>query len=219
MPKIVDIEQAMSQIKSGATIMIGGFMNCGTPPSLIEAILARDITDLTIISNDHGMAGCGISKLVAAKRVKKAIATHVGLNPETGVQMNQGEMEVTVIPQGTFAERIRSGGAGLGGFLTPTGVGTVIEEGKQKLTIDGKTYLLELPLRADVALLLANKADHHGNLFYRRATRNFQPLMALAADLVIAEAEEISPEPLDPDMVHTPGILVKYVVGTSKEGR
>ena len=213
MEKIVNMEQAVDQIKSGSTVMIGGFMNCGTPPGLIEALLARDdIKDLTVISNDHGMAGQGISKLVAARKIKKAIATHLGLNPETGVQMNEGYMDVTVMPQGTFAERIRCGGAGLGGVLTPTGVGTVIEEGKQKMELDGRTYLLERPLRADFALLLANKADRHGNLFYRRATRNFQPMMAMAADVVIAEAENIFDEPLDPDMVHTPGILVKYLV-------
>lgn len=213
MKKLVSIEQAVDHLKSGSTVMIGGFMACGTPPALIEAILKRDdIKDLTVISNDHGMTGLGISKLVAAKRVKKAIATHLGLNPETGAQMNAGEMEVQVIPQGTFAERIRCGGAGLGGFLTPTGVGTVVEEGKEKMVVDGRTYLLEKPLRADVALLLAHKADQYGNLFYRRATRNFQPLMAMAADLVIAEVEEIVDGALDPDLVHTPGILVKYLV-------
>jgi len=145
MQKLVNIEQAVDQIKSGSTIMIGGFMSCGTPPNLIEAILARDIKDLTVISNDHGMNGTGISKLVAARRIKKAIATHLGLNPETGVQMNEGFMEVQVMPQGTFCERIRCGGGGLGGVLTPTGVGTVIEEGKQKMVIDGRTYLLERP--------------------------------------------------------------------------
>ena len=212
MKKLVSMEEAVSRIKSGSTVMIGGFMNCGTPPGLIEAILARDIKDLTVISNDHGMAGAGISKLVAARRIKKAIATHLGLNPETGVQMNEGFMEVQVMPQGTFAERIRAGGAGLGGILTPTGVGTVIEEGKEKIVVDGKTYLLELPLRADVALLLANRADSYGNLFFRRAARNFQPLMAMAADMVIAEVENFSEEPLDPDLVHAPGILVKYLV-------
>ncbi len=213
MKKLVNIEHAVDQIKSGSTVMIGGFMACGTPPALIEAILRReDLRDLTVISNDHGMTGVGISKLVAAKRVKKAIATHLGLNPETGVQMNAGEMEVQVIPQGTFAERIRCGGAGLGGFLTPTGVGTVVEEGKEKMVIDGRTYLLEKPLRADVALLLAHQADQYGNLFYRRATRNFQPLMAMAADVVIAEVEEIVEGALNPDLVHTPGILVKYLV-------
>lgn len=212
MRKLVNIEQAVDQIKSGSTIMIGGFMSCGTPPNLIEAILARDIKDLTVISNDHGMNGTGISKLVAARRIKKAIATHLGLNPETGVQMNEGFMEVQVMPQGTFCERIRCGGGGLGGVLTPTGVGTVIEEGKQKMVIDGKTYLLELPLRAETALLLAHRADSHGNLFFRRATRNFQTLMAMAADTVIVEVENYSEEPLDPDMIHIPGILVKYLV-------
>lgn len=213
MTKITGMQEAVERIKSGSTVMIGGFMNCGTPPGLIEALLARDdLEGLTVISNDHGMSGLGISRLVAARKIKKAVATHLGLNPETGVQMNEGFMEVTVMPQGTFAERIRCGGSGLGGVLTPTGVGTVVEEGKQKIELDGKTYLLERPLRADFALLLAHKADRCGNLFYRRATRNFQPLMAMAADVVIAEAEIISDEPLDPDMVHTPGILVHYLV-------
>lgn len=212
MNKLINIEEAVDQIKSGSTVMIGGFMNCGTPPSLIKALLRRDdIRDLTVISNDHGINGLGISKLVAAKRIKKAIATHLALNPETGVQMNNGEMEVQVMPQGTFAERIRCGGAGLGGFLTPSGVGTLVEEGKEKMVIDGRTYLLEKPLRADVALLLAHRADHYGNLFYRLATKNFQPMMAMAADVVIAEAREIV-DALDLDMVHTPGILVKYLV-------
>jgi acetate CoA/acetoacetate CoA-transferase alpha subunit len=212
MNKLINIDEAVDQIRSGSTVMIGGFMNCGTPPALIEALLRRDdISGLTVISNDHGMEGRGISKLVAAKKIKKAIATHLGLNPETGVQMNAGEMEVQVMPQGTFAERIRCGGAGLGGFLTPAGVGTVVEEGKEKMVVDGRTYLLEKPLRADVALLLAHRADHYGNLFYRLATRNFQPMMAMAADVVIAEAEEIV-DALDPDMVHTPGILVKHLV-------
>ena len=213
MRKLISMEQAVDHIKSGSTVMIGGFMNCGTPPGLVEALLARDdIKDLTVISNDHGIAGHGISKLVSARKIRKAISTHLGLNPETGVQMNEGFMDVTVMPQGTFSERIRCGGSGLGGVLTPAGVGTVVEEGKQKIELDGKTYLLERPLRADVALLLAHKADHYGNLFYRRATRTFQPMMAMAADVVIAEVENILDEPLDPDFVHTPGILVKYLV-------
>jgi acetate CoA/acetoacetate CoA-transferase alpha subunit len=213
MNKLVSIEQAVDRIASGSTVMVGGYLSCGTPPSLIEAILKRDdIKDLTVISNDHGMAGGGISKLVAAKKIKKAIVTHVGLNPETGVQVNAGEMEIQVIPQGTLAERIRCGGAGLGGFLTPTGVGTVVEDGKEKIAVDGRTYLLEKPLRADVALLLAHRADQYGNLFYRRAARNFQPIMAMAADLVIAEVENLVDGAMDPDLVHTPGILVEYLV-------
>ncbi|MDL2259856.1 CoA transferase subunit A [Deltaproteobacteria bacterium OttesenSCG-928-K17] len=213
MKKLISLEQAVDQIKSGSTVMIGGFMNCGTPPKLMAALAARDdIKDLTVISNDHSMTGVGISKLVAARKIKKAIATHLGLNPETGTQMDEGFMDVTVMPQGTFAERIRCGGAGLGGVLTPTGVGTVIEEGKQKIVLDGITYLLERPLRADVALLLAHKGDKFGNLFFRRATKTFQPMMAMAADVVIAEVENLSDEALDPDMIHTPGILVKHMV-------
>ena len=211
MAQIISPEKAAELVKDGSRVMIGGFMNCGTPPKIIDALLACGVKDLTIIANDNSMPGKGISRLVAEKRIKKTISTHLGLNPETSVQMDAGILEVEVMPQGTFAERIRCGGGGLGGVLTPVGVGTVIEEGKQKFTIDGKTYLLELPLRAEIALLKSWRSDRHGNTVFRRSTRNMQPLMAMAADIVIVEAEEIV-DCIDPDQIHTPGIVVDYLV-------
>ena len=168
---------------------------------------------MILISNDTGFADRGVGKLVAFNKVKKVIASHIGTNRETGNKMNAGEIEVELIPQGTLAEQIRSAGAGLGGFLTPTGAGTVVEENKQTMEFDGKRYILERPIRADVALLKAHKADTSGNLVYRRAARNFNPLMAMAADLVIVEADEIvEAGQLDPDEVMTPCIFVDLIV-------
>jgi acetate CoA/acetoacetate CoA-transferase alpha subunit len=172
------------------------------------------LKDITLISNDAGNDKFdGIGTLICQKRVKKLIASHAGLNPQVAVQMNAGELEVELVPQGTLAERIRCGGTGLGGVLTPTGIGTVVAEGKQIITVNGKDYLLETPLRADVAVIKAWKADEFGNLVYRRAARNFNPMMAMAADIVIAEVEEVVPVgEIDPDMVMTPGVCVDYVV-------
>jgi acetate CoA/acetoacetate CoA-transferase alpha subunit len=193
--------------------MIGGFLGTGTPESLVDGLVEKKIKDLTIIANDTAFIDKGVGKLVVNKQVKKAIVSHIGTNPETGRQMNAGEMEVILVPQGTLAERIRCAGAGLGGVLTPTGVGTVVEQGKEKKEIDGKTYLLELPLKADIALIKAAKADTMGNLVYRRAARNFNPLMAMAADFVIVEAEEIvEVGGLDPDEIMTPGIFVDLII-------
>lgn len=213
MNKAGTIAAACEHVQDGATVMIGGFLAVGSPENIIDALVAKKVTGLTVIANDSGWPDRGIGKLVVARQVKKLIASHVGTNPETGRQMNAGEMEVVLTPQGTLAEQIRAGGAGLGGVLTPTGVGTVVEQGKQKLTIDGREFLIELPLRADVALIKARKADKAGNLVYHRSARNFNPLMALAADFVIAEAEEIVEiGEIDPDEVMTPGILVDMVV-------
>lgn len=213
MAKIATAKEAVNYIEDGMTIMIGGFMGVGTPENLIDAIVAKGIKELTVISNDTSFPGRGNGKLVDAGSLKKVIASHIGTNPITGQLMNKGVIEVNLIPQGTLAERIRAGGAGLGGILTPTGVGTVVEENKTVLTIQERKYLLELPLRADVALLRAYKADEAGNLVYRRATRNFNPLMAFAADLIIAEVEEILPlGALDPDEIVTPGVLVDILV-------
>jgi acetate CoA/acetoacetate CoA-transferase alpha subunit len=193
--------------------MIGGFLCVGTPELLVDALVKKGVRDLTIIGNDTGYPDRGIGKLIVSGQTKKAIVSHIGTNKETGRLMNTGELEVDLVPQGTLAERIRSAGAGLGGFLTPTGVGTIVEEGKQTLTIDGKKYLLELPLKADIALLKAWKADKLGNLVYRRAARNFNPLMAFSAELVIVEAEEIvEVGELDQDEVVTPGTLVDIIV-------
>lgn len=217
MTKIRTLDEAMDYIKDGMTIMIGGFMGTGTPEIFIDAMVARGFKDLIIIANDTGLPEKGIGKLVVNKQVKKVIASHVGLNPETGRQMNSGEMIVELVPQGTLAEQIRSGGAGIGGFLTQTGIGTAIEEGKQKIEANGKTYLLELPIRADIALIRGSIVDKQGNVFYRGATRNFNPLIATAADMVIAAAEQIVEiGELDPNYVMTPGIFVDFIVEGEK---
>jgi acetate CoA/acetoacetate CoA-transferase alpha subunit len=211
--KVTTASNALASLTHGMTIMIGGFLCVGTPEGLVDEVLAKGSKDLTVIGNDTGFPERGIGKLIVAKRVKKAVASHIGTNPETGRQMHAGETEVVLVPQGTLAEQVRAAGAGLGGVLTPTGVGTVVAEGKQKLTIDGKEYLLELPLFADFALIKAHKADEKGNLVYRRAARNFNPLMAMAAKVVVAEVEEVVPVgAIDPDEVMTPGLFVTYVV-------
>ncbi|MDP3487930.1 MAG: acetate CoA-transferase subunit alpha [Bacillota bacterium] len=211
--KIRTATEALAELKDGMTVMIGGFLGVGAPEGLVTEVLDKGIKDLTVIGNDTGFPDKGIGRLIMAKRVKKAVASHVGTNPETGRQMNAGETEVVLVPQGTLAEQVRAAGAGLGGILTPTGVGTVVEEGKQKLTIDGKEYLLELPMHADFALINAYKADEKGNLVYRRSARNFNPLMAMAAKVVVAEVEHIVPVgEIDPDEVITPGLFVTYLV-------
>lgn len=213
MKKIKTIDEAMSYIKDGMSVMVGGFLGTGNPETLIDALIERKIKDLTLICNDTAFPEIGIGKLIVNKLVKKVITSHIGTNPETGRQMNEGEIEVVLTPQGTLAEQIRSAGAGLGGFLTPTGLGTVVEEGKEKIEIDGKTYLLELPLKADVALLKGAKVDKKGNIYYDKSARNFNPLMAMAADLVIVEADEIvEVGDIDPNDVMTPGIFVDVIV-------
>ena len=217
MNKIKEINEVIEYINDGMTLMIGGFMAIGTPEMLIDAILEKGVKDLTIIANDTGLLDKGIGKLVVNKRVKKVIASHIGLNPETGRQMNAKELIVDLVPQGTLAEQIRCGGAGIGGFLTETGVGTIIEEGKEKKKIGDKEYLLELPLRADIALIRGSVVDKSGNVFYNASTRNFNSLMATAADLVIVGAEKIvEVGELDPNYVMTPGIFVDYIVGGEK---
>jgi acetate CoA/acetoacetate CoA-transferase alpha subunit len=213
MSKITTLEEALAKFADDQVIMIGGFLATGTPETLVDGLVNKGVKNLTVIGNDTSFVDRGIGRLVVNKQIKKCIVSHIGTNKETGRQMTAGEMEVELVPQGTLAERVRSGGAGLGGFLTPTGVGTIVEEGKQKLTINGVEYLVELPLKADIALLKAWKADKSGNLVYRRAARNFNPLMAMAADLVIVEAEEIvEVGELNPDEVVTPGVLVHMIV-------
>jgi acetate CoA/acetoacetate CoA-transferase alpha subunit len=213
MAKIVTTEQALEKIKNNMTLMIGGFLAVGTPESLIDGLLAAGTRDLTVIANDTGYPDRGIGRLVVAKQLKKAIVSHVGTNPETGRQMNAKELDVELVPQGTLAERIRAGGAGLGGVLTPTGIGTIVEAGKQKISVDGRDYLLEKPLKADVALLRADVADKAGNLLYRRSSRNFNPLMAMAAETVIVVANQIVEiGEIDPDQVMTPGIFVDMII-------
>lgn len=212
--KVIRLEEAISYIKDGMTLMIGGFLGNGTPELLIDEIIKRGIKDLTVICNDTAFPDKGIGKLIMNKRVKKVIASHIGTNPETGRQMTAKEIEVELVPQGTLAERIRAKGAGLGGILTPAGVGTVVEEGKEKIKVDGREYLLEKPLGADVALIRGYKADKAGNTIYYKTMRNFNPIMAMAADLVILEVDEIVEiGEMDPDIVVTPGIFIDFIVG------
>ena len=213
MAKIVSKEQALEHIKDGMTIMAGGFLAVGAPEILIDGIVAKGVKDLTVITSDTAYTDKGIGKVIVAKLAKKVIASHIGTNPETGRKMNAKEMEVELVPQGTLAERIRAAGAGLGGVLTPTGLGTMVETGKDRIAVDGREFLLEKPLKADVALLLADVADKSGNLVYRRAARNFNPLMAMAAETVIVVAKTIvETGAIDPDHVMTPGIFVDMIV-------
>lgn len=217
MNKIKSVEEAASYIKDGMTVMLGGFLGVGSPDAVIDKMIDNDIKELTVIANDTSFPDKNIGKLVVDKRVRKVIASHIGTNPETGRQMNEKEMEVILVPQGTLAEQVRAGGTGLGGVLTPTGLGTIVEEGKQKVTVNGREYLVEESLKADVAVIKAHKADKKGNLVYDKATRNFNPLMAMAADLVIVEADEIvETGELDPDVVVTPSIFVDIIVKGEK---
>lgn len=214
MNKIISLDEAASKIRDGMTIMIGGFLGCGTPERMIDKLIERGVKDLTIIANDTSFPDKGLGKLIVSKQVKKAIVSHIGTNKETGRQMTAGETEVVLVPQGTLIEQIRAGGVGLGGVLTPTGLGTVVEEGKQKVTVEGKDYLLELPLRADVALLYGSKVDRKGNIYYNGTTRNFNAIIALAADLVLVEAMElVEVGDIHPNDVMTPGVLVHGIVG------
>ncbi|GAB6155971.1 acetate CoA-transferase subunit alpha [Desulfosporosinus burensis] len=213
MSKVAKREDALARFTDNQWVMIGGFLGTGTPESLVDGLVEKGVKNLTVIANDTAFPGKGVGKLVVNKQTSKVIVSHVGTNPETGRQMHAKEMEVELVPQGTLAERIRSAGAGLGGFLTPTGLGTIVEEGKDKITKGGRTYLLELPLRADIALIKAWKADKNGNLVYRRTSRNFNPVMAMAADFVIVEVEEIVEiGMLDPDEIITPGAVVDMIV-------
>lgn len=215
--KIVSVQEAVSHINDGCSIMIGGFLGCGTSELLMDAIVEKGVKDLTIIGNDTaydsnpGPVGAG--KLIVAKQVKHVIATHIGTNKTTGALMNSGEMEVTLVPQGSLAEKVRAAGMGLGGVITPTGVGTDVAEGKQSITIDGKDYIIEPPVKADVAILKGSIVDKAGNVYYEGTSKNFQPLMAMAADTVIVEAEKlVEIGELDPNYVMTPAILVDYIV-------
>lgn len=214
MNKLISIDDAVNMIEDGMTIMFGGFLGVKNPLRMVDALVEKGVKDITLIANDTAFPEIGIGKLIVNKQVKKLIASHIGTNKETGNQMNSGGLEVELVPQGTLAERIRAAGAGLGGILTPTGLGTVVAEGKTIVESDGIEYLLEKPLRADVALIVGAKVDKKGNIRYSKATRNFNPIMATAADLVIVEADEIvEVGEIDPDDIMTPGIFVDYVVG------
>ena len=209
----ISASQAAELIPDGASVMFGGFMGVGTPDRIIDALVARQARGLTIIGNDTARPGVGVGKLIDAGCVARAMVSHIGTNPVTQQKMIAGAIAVELNPQGTLAERIRAGGCGLGGVLTPTGVGTVVQDGKRTIDVDGVTYLLELPLRADFALIHAHEADYNGNLTYRLTATNFNPVMAFAAGCVIAEPDEIVPTGvIPPDHVRTPGILVHHLV-------
>jgi len=217
------MEEAIAKISDGASIMFGGFIGCGNAHKVVTALADSGKKDLTMICNDASMPNgpdgdeyYGVAKLIHNRQVKKLIASHVGMNPEVAQQMNEGTLEVVLVPQGTLVEMIRAGGAGLGGVITPTGVGTIVEEGAHvhgKIEIDGKTYLIERPLRADVAIISGHKIDKRGNVWYKGTTRNFNHVMATAADLVIAEADHIvEVGEIAPEDVVTPGVFVDYIV-------
>lgn len=214
MNKFKSLNEVLKFIKDGQTIMFGGFLAVGTPEMIIDEIVKKGVKDLTIICNDSGFPDRGVGKLVVNKQVKKIIASHIGTNPETGRQMNTGEMEVELVPQGTLIERIRAAGAGLGGVLTTTGLGTIIANGKDVVIVDGKEYLLEKPLKADVAILAGSIVDKKGNIWYNKSTRNFNPIIATAAELVIVEAEKIVDiGEIEAENIMTPHIFVDYIVG------
>ncbi|EPX83013.1 CoA transferase subunit A [Salipiger mucosus] len=209
----ISIEEAVEMIPDGARVMLSGFMGVGTPDTLVRALAASGKKDLTMIVNDAARPHTGVGPLVRARCVRKFIGSHIGLNPDVQDQMREGSLEVELVPQGTFVERVRAAGVGLGGVLTPTGLGTRIAEGKQTVEVEGRTYLLEPPLRADFALIAARTCDYVGNLSYMLSATNFNPIMALAGDVVIAEPEEIVPVGvIPPDAVKTPGIIVDHVI-------
>ncbi len=212
MKKFISAQDAAKLIPDNATVMIGGFLRCGSPKRVIDAMIERKTSGLTLIANDTGFPDSDRGKLIVNKMVKKAIVTHIGTNPETGKQLNNAEIEVELVPMGTLVEKIRAAGAGLGGFLTPTGVGTIIETGKQTIELNGKKYLLETPLKADFAIVYATKVDRFGNAFLEGTTRNFNTVMATAADTVIIEADEVSETPLDPNLITIAGIFADYIV-------
>jgi acetate CoA/acetoacetate CoA-transferase alpha subunit len=217
-------EEAVAPIQDGATVMIGGFMACGTPEILIDALVKKGVKGLTVICNDAGVPGRGTGKLLANGQIKTLIASHVGLNPEVAQRMNtdvaEDRLECILVPQGTLAERIRAGGAGLGGILTPTGVGTIVAESKEVIKIDGRDYILEKPLHADFALIRASKIDKFGNTVFYGTTKNFNPMMATAANYVIAGACEIvETGDIDPNVIHLSGIFVDAIVGGEKPWR
>jgi 3-oxoacid CoA-transferase subunit A len=214
---VASSDAAISDIEDGASILVSGFGLCGNPENLIAALHRKGVKDLTVISNNCGTTDLGLGILLKARQIRKIVASYVGENKEFERQFLSGEIEVELVPQGTLAERIRAGGAGIGGFYTPTGVGTQIAEGKETRVIDGREYLLELPIRADFALVHAWKADHWGNLVYRLTTRNFAPPMAAAGRITIAEVQHVVPPgEIEPDQVHTPGIYVQRVVKGEK---
>lgn len=219
MKQAIKAAEAAELIPDGSTLLIGGFMGVGSPHRLIDAIVERKSRDLTVVANDTAMPGRGIGKLVSAGCLTKVVASHIGLNPETQQKMISGEIEVDLVPQGTLVERIRAAGVGLGGILTPTGLGTLVEEGKQIVTVNGRDFLLEEPIHGDFALIAAHQADYVGNLEYSLTAHNFNPIMALAGETVIAEPQTIAPVGvISPDSVKTPGILVDHLLERQPDG-
>lgn len=212
MAEIISAATAIQFFKSGQTLMIGGFLGCGSPQLVIDELLKTDLGNWTLIANDTSTPESDRGKLIVAHKIKKALVSHIGTNPQTVAQMNRGELEVELIPQGTLAERVRAGGAGLGGVLTPVGLNTDVAKGKPIIQVDGQDFLLEKPLKADVALVYATYADKYGNLSFYGSTRNFNAIMPLAAQTVIAEVDELSETPLDPNHIVVPGIFIDYLV-------
>ena len=217
MKKTVPLDQAVARIPEGAVVMVGGFMGVGSPVRLIDELVRQRPGNLTLICNDTARPGVGVGRLIDAGLVARVVASHIGTNVTTQQLMLENRLAVELVPQGTLAERIRAGGFGLGGILTPTGVGTLVAQGKQTLQVDGKSYLLETALKADFSLISAKRADYYGNLEYTLTARNFNPLMAMAATITIAEAESIVPVGMiSPDSVITPGVLVHVLVGRER---
>lgn len=217
MVQLITVKEAVNFFKSEQTVMIGGFLDCGSPTLVIDEILKTTLKDFTLIANDTGTAVSNRGKLVVAGKIKKALVSHIGTNTETVRMFNEGLIDVDLQPQGSIAERIRADGAGLGGILTPVGIGTDITKGKQIISINGKDFLLEKPLHADIALVYATYADKFGNLAFHGSTRNFNVLMPMAADIVIVEAEHILDKPISPDNVVVPGIFVDYIIGGTND--
>lgn len=211
MKKIISAQQAISLIEEGSTVMIGGFLSCGAPDKLIDELVEQNIAKLTVISNDTSYPDVDKGKLIVNKQVKRLITSHIGTNPETGKQMNSGELDVELVPMGTLIEKIRAKGTGLGGVLTPTGVGTIIEDSKETIEIGGKKFIFEEPIGADYALIYGTKVDKYGNVAYYGTTRNLNTVMATAAETVIVQADELV-DCLDPNDVIIPGLFIDYIV-------
>jgi acetate CoA/acetoacetate CoA-transferase alpha subunit len=213
MKRAIKSAAAAALVPDGATVLVGGFMGVGSPHRLIDALLARKTRDLTVVCNDLCTPEKGIGKLVVSGQVTRAIVSHIGLNPVAQKRMIAGDLQIELVPQGTLVERIRAGGMGLGGVLTATGIGTPVEDGKQSVEIEGRRFLVEKPIRGDFALIAAHHADYSGNLAYVLTAHNFNPIMALATDAVIAEADHIVPVGMiSPDAVKTPGVLVDHLL-------
>ena len=213
MKKAITLAELTAKFHDGMSVMMGGFLGNGTPERIVDALVESGVKDLTLITNDTSYPEMGCGRLIANHQVKKLIVSHIGTNPLTGEQLNDGSLEIEFSPQGTLAERIRCGGSGLGGALTSTGLGTVIAEGKELVKVDGKEYLLEKPIRAEFAFLKGSIGDEKGNLVYKGTSQNFQPLMAMAADTVVVEIEELVPVgSIEPHAVHTPSIFVDHIV-------